>query len=378
MRNTVDTLRIVAVMVAGLVLGLSALAPVVRADTITMTSQQTFSGKIVSEAADKVVITTDSGTVTIPRAAISSIEKGQAAGEAVVPVKIAPADAPKVFEAAKAAIAKGNWAQATAMLEGLMELSPAVFPHENRMAATAAMVTCYLQVKDAANAARAFSRRADLVADDGDKRRLRAAGEALAKCRGAVIDNKPVVSYEEAMAAAMEWKAAQLVAEALKLGAKAGCLNDPAKLEAAGKRCLERLNEADLYMPGVSNLKRKEVLATVADNILEAARRSVAKCTTDRKDLSRMWRTSALDIHYAANYNGQVNRYHVIRKTAVDAMKNLKGFAAGVQVPELYTEREKDCTALQAQLDELEWHLVLPGVPRQLIAERRAGSPVRG
>jgi hypothetical protein len=378
MRTAVDTAGIAAVVVAGLVLGLSALAPVVRADTITTTSQQTFTGKIASEAADKIVITTDSGNVTIPRAAISTIEKGQAAGGAVVPAKIAPADAPKVFEAAKAAIAKGGWTQAAAMLEGLMELPPVAFPQENRMAATAALVTCYLQVRDAANAARAFSRRADLVADDGDRRRLRAAGEALAKCRGTVIDNKPVVSYEEALAAAMEWKAAQLVADAKKSCAKAGCLNDPDKLEAASKRALDRLNEADLYTPGVSTLKRKEVLAALADNILQAARRAVEKCTTDRKDLSRMWRTSALDVHYAVNYNGQVTRYHGMRKAATDGLKNLKGFAAGVQVPELYAEREKDCTALLTQLEELEWHLVLPGVPRQLIAERRVGSAVRG
>jgi hypothetical protein len=378
MRTTVDIARIVTAVAAGLVLGLSALAPVVRADTITTTSQQTFTGKIASEAADKVVISTDSGNVTIPRAAIGSIEKGDATGGVVVPTKIAPADAPKVFEEAKAAIAKGSWTQAAARLEGLMELTPAAFPHENRMAATAALVTCYLQVKDAANAARAFSRRADLVADDGDKRRLRAAVEAFDQCRGTVIDNKSVMSYEEAMAAAMEWKSAQLVADVKKGCAKAGGLNDPDKLEAAGKRAQDRLNEADLYTPGVSALKRREVMTALVENILQVARRTVDKCTTDRKDLSRMWRTSALNVHWAANYNTQVNRYHAIRKAAAEGLKNLKGFAAGVQVPELYAEREKECTALLTQLEELEWHLVLPGVPRQLIAERRPGSSVRG
>jgi hypothetical protein len=369
-----------AILLRGVALGLAfaVLAPAVWGDTIVTTSRRTFTGKVLEEAPDKVVIRTDSGNVTVPRAIITVLDKGRAAGPAaaILPDKVAPADAANAFEEAKAALAKANWVRAGCLLEGLLELAPMYFPQENRLAATAALATCYLQVKDAAGAGRAFRRRAELVAADSDKRRLLATAEAIGKSGGPAIGGKPITTYDEAIAAAMDWKAAQLVAEAREAAAKAAALNDPEKIEAAGRRCLDRLGEADTYVPGTSAARRKEVFAALADNVFQAARRGVEKCTADRKDLSRYWQTSAADVKYAVIYNGQVSRYLGLRQAAEDGLKNFRAVSAKFQVPELYTEREKDCAALLAQLEELQYHVLLPGMPRQLkIAPRRIGSP---
>jgi hypothetical protein len=358
-----------------LLLGAGALAPAAMADTVVTTSGQIFSGQVLEESADKVVIKTDSGTVTVPRATISVLERGKApAAPVITPERIPPGCAPKAFEEAKAAIAKANWVKAGCLLAGLLELSAGALSPDSRLAATAALTTCYLQIKDGAGAARTLRQRADVVPAEGDKRRLLAAAEALQK-GSTVLNGKAVSTYEEAIAAAMEWKTAQVVAEAKDLSVKAGALNDPGKLEAAGKRCLDRLNEADLYTPGASTGRRKEVFAALADNIMTAGRRGVEKCTRERKDLSRYWQTSAADARYAAAYNTEVSRYLTTRQAAEDALRNLKVFAAKWQIPELYAERDKDCTALLTQLDELQYHLLLPGMPRQLkIAPRRIGS----
>ncbi len=351
------------------------------ADTITTKSRQTFTGRILEDTPQQIVIKTESGTVAVPRASIAMIQKDeQPETVRIVPEAIRPCDAQKAYENAKAAVAKGNWLKAGNLLSGLMELPPTVFPHENRLAATAALATCHLQIKDPKGAARAFTLRSALVCAEGDKRRLLAAAEALDKIDaatpGVLIGGQPVASYDEAITAAMTWRATQILADAKDLGVKAVDLNDMAKLDASAKRCLARLDEADLYAPGFSAAHRAEVLAALADNIMEAARKAALQCTQERTaNVTRYWRSSTADAKTATIYNAYVTKYLGRRQAAEEGLKNLKTLSTRYDLPQLYADRTKEHAALLTQLAELQYHEAVPGIPpKLLIAQRRVGS----
>ena len=148
------------------------------------------------------------------------------------------------------------------------------------------------------------------------------------------------------------------------------------QLDAAGKRILAKLDEADLYSPGFSVAHRKEAMASVADNILVAAQKAIETCTVQRvTNISRYWKTSAAGAQAATRYNNYATQYLGRRQAAEAGLKNLKAWVATVGVPELYTERAAAIAPLMLQLDELQYHIMLPGMLQRLrIAPRRIGS----
>ena len=360
---------------------LAVVAATVPAAPIVTTSNQTFIGKIVEETPQHVVIKTDSGTVTVPLITIATIQRDvNPKAPKIVPTRIQPADAPKAFEQAKAAVVKGDWARAGCILAGLLELPAATFPHQNRLAATAALATCHLQIKDPKGAAKVFTQRASLVVGEGNKRRLLATAEALENAdtmMGFTIDGKTVSSYDEAITIAMGWKTKKLLAEAKEIGAKATDLNNANKLESAGKRIIAKLNEADLYSPGFSVVNREAALVSLADNIIKAAGKAVATCTAERNaNISRYWKTSASGLKAALVYNNYATKYLERRMAAENGLKNLKTFATKVKAPGIYAKRApKEIAPLLKKLDELQYHAMMPGMPQRLrITLRRIGS----
>jgi len=361
-----------------LVLALAVVAAgAARADTVVTTSGQTFHGHVVEETPEKVVIQTRSGTVTIPASAVARVLRSGGGGRPeIVAETIRPSDAPKALEEAKAALARKDWTKAGGVYEGLLQLPLAAFPAPERLAVTAPLVTCYLGVRDARGAVRTLRRRADLVTMPSDKDRLLAAADALDKAGGPAIDGKPVATYEEALEAAMAHKAARLLEEARDLAAKATALNETPKLEAAAKRALDKLGEADLYVPGSAAAHRREVLVALADNIMQAARSTVAALTDERRSLSQMHPNIPPDAKGALFWNTLVGRYLARRQAAEDGLKNLRAFAPRHQAPDLYAEREKEAAELLARLDDLGYHQVGPGIPeRARIQPRQIGSP---
>jgi len=362
----------VMLALAGAVVAAAA-AGLALADTVVTTSRQTFTGEITQETPENVVIKTDSGLVTIPRGTIATMEKGSAAAPAtIVPAKVKPAEARKALDDAKASIVKGEWVKAGGLLEGVLALPATAVPTEDRAQAAAALVNCYLQVKDPKGAARTFARRADLVAGESDKKRLLAAAEALEKAAGAFIGAKPVATYEEAIAAAMEWKAARILDECKELGAKATDLNDIAKMTAAGTRILDRLEEADAFTPGYSAARRKDAVMALVENVFQAATRAIESCMAERSILSRYWRTSAADVKNASAWNERASRYLAIREAAASGLKNLRAYLPTVGLPDVVkTERAKDFADLMQKLDDLQYHEQLPTMPEKLRIELR-------
>ena len=367
-------------IVAG-VWALTIVAATAPAATIITSSNQTFIGKIIEETPQHIVIKTASGTVTVPVVTIATIQRDiDPSAPKIVPTRIHPINAHKALGEAKAAVTKGEWARAGCLLAGLLELPATTFPHEKRLAATATLATCYLQIKDPKGAAKTFTQRATLVIGESNKQRLLATAEALEKAdtmMGFTIDGRPVPDYDEAIAAAMGWKAKQLLTEAKEIGTKATDLNNMNTLEAAGKLIVAKLNEADLYSPGFSVTNREDALASLADNIILSAKKAVEICTKERViNISRYWKTSAASVKHATVFNNYVTQYLGRRQAAEQGLNNLKIFASKVQAPGLYAKRaDTEIAPLLKQLDELQYHLKMPGMTHQLkIVLRRIGS----
>jgi hypothetical protein len=360
---------------AALALAALAAASAPAAEVVTK-SGQTFTGRIVEETDQAVVVETMSGKVTVPRDTIERIQRnGEEAGAKILAAVVDPLKAKEAFEEAQEAIRRDDWARAGSLLEGLMRLDPAVFPQENRLTATAALVTCYLQVKDAKGAATALRMRSGLVALEADKKRLLAAAEALEASGKPMIGETAVGRFEEVMEAGTAWKAHQVLEVAKRAAASALGLNAMDRLERAAQGCLGRLGEADLYVPGFAQAHRAEVLAALADNILDGAQRAVEICTEERKDLSRFWQTSVYGIKYAQAYNEEASAYLDRRQAAEDALKNLKPFGEKHAAPDLYKEREPTVTDLLTKLEDLKYHEKREGMKeRYAIALRKIGS----
>jgi len=113
-----------------------------------------------------------------------------------------------------------------------------------------------------------------------------------------------------------------------------------------------------------------------ADNVVQAAEKAVTICTEERKfNITPYYKTSAYSVKAALVYNEYVKRYLNRREAAEDGLKNLKRLAGECEVPGLQTKREEKIKALLEQLDQLRYHLRIPGMKQELrIMPRRIGS----
>ena len=350
--------------------------------SILTKSRQTFTGKIVEETPQSVTIATASGKVTIPVGSILTLMRDVAPAQEekkIVAETIRPSKAQEAFENAKGAIASGNWVKGGSLLAGLLKLPTTVFQHENRLAATAALATCHLQIQDTEGAAKVFKRRALLVASESDKKRLLATAEALDEADTVTGPSKKwqfVQTYDQAIAAGTQWKAETLLERAKETGAKAESLNKWTTLNRVTKKILDDLNEAELYVPGFAAAHKEEALSTVADNIMQAAEKAVKICTEERKfNISPYWQGSAATIDHGRMYNDYVKRYLERRKAAEDALKSIQRLATEVGVADLQTKRQEKITERLTELEELRYHEMMKGMTRKLrIMPRHLGT----
>jgi hypothetical protein len=346
---------------AAVALTIVAVSPAL-ADRVVTKSGETFTGTLVEDTPEKIVLRTLSGTVTIPRDAVKSVEKaGEEAKPAAPPPQVVaaavdPAKAPQALQQAKAAIAAGEWIKAAGLLEGLMLLDERAFAGDDRLAVTGALVTCYLQIKDAAGAAKSLSRRAALAPDANDKRRLVAAAEVLRTVGSVQIGGKTLSRLDEVVETAMAWKAQQCLKDATGIAAKARGIDVPAQLERAATGVLKKLSEADVYVPGFSAAHRTEPLAALVNNIIEAAKQAVDYCEKVRPELTST-AISSISSRAAANaWNDRAIPYFARRQAAVDALKNLPAFAAKFDIADVYKANEDVVKDLLVQLDDYQYY----------------------
>ncbi len=353
---------------------LAVLTSPARAARVVTTSGQEFTGTLTEETDDKVVIQTMSGSVVIPRSSIAEIDTGRKdTGPKIVPVTIDPLKAQEAFQEARESIAAGKWVRAGSLLEGLLKLDATAFPHENRLTATGALITCYLHLKDAKGAVVNLSRRAHLAAGESDKRRLLAAAEALEEAQAPTVGDTVVNTFEGLMKAAMPWKADQVRDKAVEIAAGATGLDKYEAIQEAIRNATERLKNADLYVPGYAAKHREAVLKALVDNIVGAARRAVDICTEEREDLSRYWKTSAASTKVARLYNERAGRYLRRRAQAEGGVRNLTRLAAEEPIEKMFDGGEVG--KLLESLEDLEYHLRKPGMQdRYKIELRRAGG----
>jgi hypothetical protein len=362
------------ILLAALVLvPLLVLAVPAAADRVVTKSGDAFTGTITEEDAAKVVLKTISGTMTIPRDTIKTIEKSggtppappgpgetkpttPAAPPVITAVAVDPSKAAQALTSAKAALVAGDWVKAGGLLEGLMALDDKTFGADDRLAATGALATCYLQINDAQGAARAMLRRAQLATDANDKKRLVAASEALRATGSVEMDGKVLTRYEEAVEAAMAWKAGQILKDAKELASKAQRLNEMAQLEKAANVAVARLGDADVYVPGYSTKTRGAVLEVLITNVLQGATAAMEHCENVRPELTKTRFTSVVSKAAAKAWNDKGIVYLTKRQAAEDALKNLKPFCMKFEAMELYTKHAAEIAKLQADADEYQYY----------------------
>ena len=367
-------------ILTGLALSVFLLAPAARGARITTKSRQIFTGTIVEETPQEITIQTASGKITVPVTSILHILRDTKPDEPkIVAEPIKATKAAEAFQDAKTAIGAGNWVKGGCLLAGLLELPPAVFRLEQRLAATAALATCHLQIGDTEGASKVFRLRANLVVSESDKKRLIAAADALEAAETAMGISQEwqfVQTYDQAIEAGTKWKADQLLETAKEVGKDAEGLNKWLTMKRVADKILASLAEADLYMPGFSTEHREAALSTVADNVVQAAEKAVEICTEERKfNITPYYETSASSVKAALLYNEYVTRYLSRREAAEDGLKNLQRLSQECDVPALASKREEKIKALLAALDGLRYHLKIQGMRRELrITLRRIGS----
>ncbi|MCX5683190.1 MAG: hypothetical protein NT049_05835, partial [Planctomycetota bacterium] len=274
----------------------------------------------------------------------------------VVVVQVDPTKGAQALKDAKSALVAGDWVKAAGLLEGLLQLDTNALAMDDRLGATGALITCYLQIKDAQGAAKSLLRRAALTNDPTDKKRLVAAADVLKVSGATEIGGKTISRFEEVIAAAMPYRAQDFLKEANDLAAKAKDLNDLKQLDKAAATALKRLAEADAFVPGFSAAHRKEPLTAIFHNILVAARRTVEFCDKERLELTRTSVSSIASVAAAREWNNRATPYFAKREAAETAVKNLQTFAQKYEIADLYTSSEKEIKSLLAKLDDLQYY----------------------
>ena len=351
---------------------LAVLAAPLGADRIVTKAGATWTGAIVDEDAGKVVLRTASGDVTIPRESIKEMTRGsaplpEAAPKKIVPLTVPPGRAAEILRAARTALEQGDWVKAGGLFEGLLDLDSKTVGDADRRATASGLAACYLQVGDGPGAARAFGRRAALAVDEKEKRVLLAAAEALGQSGAARIGDKTVRSYDEAMAAAAEWKVQSLLAQAKKMSAQARQFTVAGYIERVSKNCMDKLAEADILSPNFSDARRREVLEPMVANLMQGARRAVDLCTSEREYLNTHRYLSLYGGELTKQWLNRIVGYMGTRQDAEDALKNLKAAAEKVKFGDLYSETQVQ--DLLRRLDDLRFY---PG-GRLRIAPRPTG-----
>ena len=341
------------------------LAAPAMADRVITKAGETFTGAIVEDSPEKVVLKTLSGTVTIARDQVKTVEKAGEAPKAtaataappqVVVAQVDPAKAAQALKDAKSALVAGDWVKAAGLLEGLLLLDDRTLAMDDRLGATGALVTCYLQIKDAQGAAKSMLRRAGLATDPLDKRRLVAAADVLKTSGATEIGGKALTRFEEVMAAAMPFRAQDYLKEANNLAAKATRLNEAAQLEKAANIALKRLAEADIFVPGFSAAHRQEPLAVIFNNVLDAAKQTVEFCDKERPELARTAVSSVASVQAAKEWNNRATPYLAKREAAETALKNLQSFTQKYELADLYTSNGNEIKSLLRKLDDFQYY----------------------
>jgi len=345
-----------------------ALAAPLLADTVTTKSGETFKGTIVEETEEHVVLESIAGKMTIPREVIQTIEKSGAEPPApgpgepktpppqIIPVTVEPEKAQEALEEAKAALVAGDWVKAGGLLEGLLRLDDKAIGAKDREGATGALITCYLQIKDARGTARAIGRRAAFAQDANNKRRLLAAAEALNELNTVTINGKTLTRFGEVIEATMPWKADQCLKQAVETVQKATNLNKLDPMKKAADLALKQLAEANIYMPGFGDAHQNEVLEALVKNVLDAAQAAIDHCEKVRPELTSRRFSSTVSRAAAMQWNNVARTYLGNRQAAEDGLKNIEPFAAYYNAPAVYTSHKETINRLLADLDDYQYY----------------------
>jgi len=354
-------------------MALAVWAAPAAADRVVTKTGDAFTGTIVEQDPTKVVLKTVSGTMTIPIDSIKTIEKGGVVSTinpdskvptpvaggptaTITPVTVEPAKAAQALAAAKTALGAADWVKAGGLLEGLMALDEKALSADDRLGATGALITCYLQIKDAQGAVRSVMRRATLATDPNDKKRLLAAAEALRTTGSIELGGKVLTRFEEVVETAMEWKAGQVLKDAKDLASKAQRLNETAQLEKAANFAFAKLADADVFVPGYSAAHRQDIIEILVQNAMDGANAAVEHCEKVRPELTQTRFTSIVSRAAAKAWNDKAIVYLARRQAGEEALKNIKALSTKYEVAELYTKNATTIATMLEKLDDFQYY----------------------
>jgi hypothetical protein len=170
------------------------------------------------------------------------------------------------------------------------------------------------------------------------------------------VGGKTLSRFEEVVEATMDWKAEQCFAQAKDVATNAKHLNDRARLDKAADLALKTLREADIYMPGFSGTREKDVFAALIENVIEGGRTAAAYCEKVRPDLTQTRLTSIVSKAAAAQWNSVARVYLGNRAVAEQALSHLEAFTLKYKIPHLYADKKAEITHLLAKLDEYQYY----------------------
>jgi len=344
----------------------------VSADRVETTDGAVFTGTVVKDEGERIVVQTAGGRITIARTDLKAVTKEPDAAAAVlpriIPATVDPADAAAALKQAEAALQSGQWLKAGGLLEGLAALAANALSGQDRRTVAENLTTCHLQIGDAAGAARALTRRAAVTDKADEKRLVLAAAEALRTLKSITIDATEVRTFQKAVPAGARWKGNRLVEEAKALVANSRHLGARGHLERIGKLIVDKLEEADRYTPGAGG-QRGEILKPLVESILTGARSAVATLTERREVIVKYKFAPMMAGPIARRWGAQVGAYLALRRQTVDALKSLDPFASKFAAGGLYNST--DVQGLLETLDDLQYY------PKKKGAKKDQVDPAR-
>jgi hypothetical protein len=315
------------------------------ADYVKTTTDLVFHGKIIEETPEQVVVLTKTGAVPIPRAIIKEVHKQgvdtRPASEKIVAVEIPAGQEAAFVDKAKALSVGGKHAEAAAICKALMEAGPTkVLTDAQRDSVGRVAAVAYYELKDWPAAATAVKYSAQVTKEEVGRNRLMAIAEALENNTPPRIGDETADHFDQAVTLAMKWKAERFFKEAFDYALSLREYHRQEIIDRALDGAAVRLNKAEPYVPGISVTRQPEILRAMVTDMLAAVDKAVAKCTTDRAEMIRVYaqRTASADI--ARAWNVRIGDYLTLRQAAEDCLINIATMGANRPLKAAYKDEE--------------------------------------
>jgi len=327
------------------------------ADTVRTTQDTIFSGKIIQQDGEQVIIETKSGEITIPRSIIKEIRLDsmdyRSASEKIEETKIEIDKIPLFLNKIEEHFKNGEMEETVSIYKGLSALGNALSDKQRGSIGNIA-ARAYFELDDWPASAEAIRRVAILIKEDVDKKRLLAVAEALEENKSPSIGSQTIDGFDHAIKSAMKWKADKIFDKAFSFVQDAKEINRRSNVDQALNIANIHLSEAEMYVPGYSFQRKQEFVKEMVDRMISSVQKAKIICTEDRKDLKRNYVGGVTDRKHAEAWNKQCQVYLDIIDASRSCLNNIKQLGQENSIEELYDTAEHE--KLVKEIQELQFY----------------------